>query len=292
MCGICGIVFRDPKKRVDKTVLRRMCDAIIHRGPDDDGQMVADSIGLGMRRLSIIDLATGQQPLSNEDRSVTIVFNGEIYNYLEIRKDLEKLGHRFRTASDTESIVHGYEAWGERVCEHLNGMFGFALWDHRDKKLFLARDRLGIKPLYYYQDGEKFLFGSEIKSILQHPNLRKTIDPVALNNFLTFEYIPSPRSIFKEIRKLEPGHWLIWKNGQLKTESYWQLIPEEKPWEENDAREKLACLLEDSVRLRLVSDVPLGAFLSGGIDSSILVSKKSDRNNYVTYLWYEMTSKP
>jgi asparagine synthase (glutamine-hydrolysing) len=253
-----------------------MCDTIIHRGPDDEGQMVADSAGLGMRRLSIIDLATGQQPLSNEDDSVTVVFNGEIYNYREIQNDLENLGHRFRTSSDTESIVHGYESWGERVCEHLNGMFGFALWDHRDKKLFLARDRLGIKPLYYYHDHEKILFGSEIKSILKYPKLTKTLDPLALNNYLTFEYIPSPRSIFKEIRKLEPGHWLIWKDGHIQTDAYWQLIPEERSWNENEAREKLAYLLNDSVRLRLVSDVPLGAFLSGGIDSSIVVSQMAE----------------
>jgi asparagine synthase (glutamine-hydrolysing) len=279
MCGICGIAFRDSKRPVERAVLKKMCDSMIHRGPDDDGQAVANSVGLGMRRLSIIDLSTGHQPLSNEDGTVMIVFNGEIYNYREIRRNLELLGHRFRTTSDTESIVHGYEAWGRGVCEHLNGMFAFALWDQRRRKLFLARDRLGIKPLYYYQDHEKFIFGSEIKAILQHPNLQKTIDPMALSNYLTFEYIPSPRSVFNEIRKLEPGHRLTWEAGRIQIEPYWLLEPKENPLEEINARERLAQLFEDSVRLRLVSDVPLGAFLSGGIDSSILVSQMAKLMN-------------
>ncbi len=273
MCGICGIAYNDPERSVNKSVLKRMCDSITHRGPDDEGQAIIHSVGLGMRRLSIIALSTGHQPLSNEDSTITIVFNGEIYNYREIRKDLEGLGHQFRTNSDTESIVHGYEEWGDGVCERLNGMFGFALWDQRQAKLFLARDRLGIKPLYYYQDNEKFIFGSEIKAILKFPGLQKTIDPMALNNFLSFEYIPSPRSIFKEIRKLESGHWMTWKRGRINSQSYWKLEPGENLWEEKDARERLVELLKDSVRLRLVSDVPLGAFLSGGIDSSILVSQ-------------------
>ncbi len=249
-----------------------MYNTLVHRGPDDEGEVVLENVGLGMRRLSIIDLSKGHQPLSNEDGTVWIVFNGEVYNYREIRANLESLGHRFKTTSDTESIVHGYEAWGEGVCERLNGMFGFALWDDREKRLLLARDRLGIKPVYYYQDDEKLVFGSEIKAILQCPEIRKSVDPVALNNYLTFEYIPSPRSIFKEIRKLEPGHWLSWQDGRIRIQPYWRLIPEERPWKEEEAKEKLSELLKDSVRLRLVSDVPLGAFLSGGIDSSIVVS--------------------
>jgi len=272
MCGICGIVYTDEARRPDVAVLKRMCGTLVHRGPDDEGQEVRGNAGLGMRRLSIIDLSTGHQPLSNEDGSVSIVFNGEIYNYRELRAELIKQGHRFKTSSDTESIVHGYEAWAEGVCERLNGMFGFALWDSRKKKLLLSRDRLGIKPLYYYQDNEKLVFGSEIKAILPCPKIQKTIDPVALDNFLTFEYIPSPRSIFREIRKLEPGHWLTWQHGKIQIRPFWALVLQEKPWNEGEARERLVELLKDSVRLRLVSDVPLGAFLSGGIDSSIVVS--------------------
>ncbi len=272
MCGICGVLYKDNQRRVESAVLKRMCDTIVHRGPDDEGYKVLGPAGLGMRRLSIIDLTTGHQPLSNEDQTVWIVLNGEIYNYKELRTDLEKLNHKFKTASDTESIVHGYEKWGEEVCRRLNGMFGFAIWDDRNKKLVLARDRLGIKPLYYYHDEEKIVFGSEIKAILQCSGIRKEIDPVALNNYLTFEYIPSPRSIFKGIRKLKPGHWLTWQDGKIKIQSYWKLIPERKEWKEKEAGERLLELLGSSVRLRLVSDVPLGAFLSGGIDSSIIVA--------------------
>ncbi len=272
MCGICGVIYKDNQRKSDPAVLKRMCDTIVHRGPDDEGYRVLGPAGLGMRRLSIIDLATGHQPLSNENETVWILLNGEIYNYKELRDDLEKLGHRFKTVSDTESIVHGYEVWGEEVCSRLNGMFGFAIWDEKNKKLVLARDRLGIKPLYYYCDEEKIVFGSEIKAILRCPGIKKSIDPVALNNYLTFEYIPSPRSIFKEIRKLEPGHWLTWQQGKIEIQPYWKLIPERKEWGEKEASERLLELLENSVKLRLVSDVPLGVFLSGGIDSSIVVA--------------------
>ncbi len=272
MCGICGILYEDKEKKVEKFALRQMCDSIVHRGPDDEGQVIFGPLGLGMRRLSIIDLTTGHQPLSNEDESIWIVFNGEIYNYRELRAELEKLGHRFRTMSDTESILHGYSAWGVSVLEKLNGMFGFAIWDVRKKKLLLARDRLGIKPLYYYRDEEKLVFGSEIKAILKYPGVRRNIDVKALNNFLTFEYIPAPRSIFQDIRKLEPGHWLSWQDGKIDIQSYWTLVPHVTAYDEVTAGERLTELLEDSVRLRLVSDVPLGAFLSGGIDSSIIVS--------------------
>ena len=273
MCGICGILYKDWQKEVKESTLKKMCDTLVHRGPDDEGWEVFGPIGLGMRRLSIIDLNTGHQPLSNEDGTVWIVFNGEIYNYRELRIELEKLGHRFKTTSDTESVIHGYEVWGEGVLEKLNGMFGFAIWDGRKRKLLLARDRLGIKPLYYYDDDdEKLVFGSEIKAIIKCPGVRRIIDITALNNYLTFEYIPAPRSIFQDIRKLEPGHWLTWQDGKIQIQPYWELVPQEKEYSEASARECLAELLEDSVRLRLVSDVPLGAFLSGGIDSSIIVS--------------------
>ncbi len=276
MCGVCGILYRDGIRAPEESILKEMCRTLVHRGPDDEGQVILDHVGLGMRRLSIIDLTGGHQPLSNEDGSIWIVFNGEIYNYRELRVELEQLGHTFRTESDTESILHGYESWGIRVCEKLNGMFGFALWDSQQKKLYLARDRLGIKPLYYYRDEEKLMFGSEIKTILQAPNIHRDIDLVALNNYLTFEYIPSPRSIFKHVRKLPPGHWLSWHADHIQIQPYWKLSPQVNSWDETEAQIRLFELLRDSVRLRLVSDVPLGAFLSGGIDSSIIVSLMAD----------------
>jgi asparagine synthase (glutamine-hydrolysing) len=273
MCGICGILYKDPDRHPDLSLVKAMCDTIVHRGPDAEGQKVLGQVGMGMRRLAIIDLKTGDQPLGNEDGTCWIVFNGEIYNFLELRKSLEGDGHHFRTNTDTESIVHGYETWNEDVCTHLNGMFGFALWDGRKKRLILARDRMGIKPLYYYEDSEKLVFGSEIKAILACPDIDRTIDTTALNNFLTFEYIPSPRSIFRRIRKLEPGHYLTWENGRKEIRPYWSLKPAEENWKEEEARERLEELVRDAVRLRLVSDVPLGAFLSGGIDSSIVVAQ-------------------
>lgn len=275
MCGICGIVYKDSNRSISAAVLDKMRDTITHRGPDDAGSMVLGKAGLAMRRLSIIDLSTGHQPLSNEDQSIWIVFNGEIYNYKTLRSELQKLGHTFRTQSDTETILHGYESWGESVCEKLNGMFCFAIWDSSQQKLLLARDRLGIKPLYYYLDEEKLAFGSEIKAILPCPNLKKELNYTALNDFLTFEYIPAPRSIFQDIYKLEPGHWLKVQNHRVHKESYWKLEPREDPIATNDARTKLKELLSDSVRMRLISDVPLGAFLSGGIDSSIMVALMS-----------------
>lgn len=272
MCGITGVVYLDGQRKPDQSMLKRMCDVIVHRGPDDDGQCIMDSAGLGMRRLSIIDLSTGNQPMFSSDRSIAIVFNGEIYNYRELRKELETQGVRFSTNSDTETILNGYQVWGESVCERLNGMFGFAIWDSRQQKLMLARDRLGIKPLYYYLDDEKLVFGSELKSILACQNIRKTVDVEALNNYLTFEYIPAPRSIFKEIRKLEPGHFLTLEKGPVRIKPYWIFQPTEQVWTEADASERLRELVRDAVKLRLVSDVPLGAFLSGGIDSSIIVA--------------------
>ncbi len=272
MCGICGLLYLDRERQPDSDALQRMRDTLAHRGPDDAGQTIQGPAGLAMRRLSIIDLDTGSQPISNEDENLWIVFNGEIYNFQFLRKELEALGHRFRTHSDTEVILHGYEAWGADVCRRLNGMFAIAIWDVRKQMLFLARDRLGIKPLYVYSDDEKIVFGSEIKAILACPDVRRDIDLTALNNFLTFEYIPAPRSIFRHIRKLEPGHWMTWQDGRVRSEAFWELIPHVKDWTFREARERLAELLEDAVRLRLISDVPLGAFLSGGLDSSIIVS--------------------
>jgi len=273
MCGIAGIVYRDKNRVVDQRALKRMCDVIVHRGPDDEGFYQSGSTGLGMRRLSIIDLNTGHQPIHNEDKTAWIVFNGEIYNFKEIRQELERKGHQFYTLTDTECILHAYEEYGPNCVHKLNGMFAFAIWDGRQELLFLARDRVGIKPLYYYLDGEKFIWGSELKSILQVEGVQKTLDLEALDHFLTFEYIPAPESIFKEIRKLPPGHFLILRDGQLTVQRYWQIPPQgSNSKSEEDHSQSLRELLQDSVRLRLISDVPLGAFLSGGIDSSTIVA--------------------
>ncbi len=275
MCGICGVTYFDRGRPVTEPLVRRMCDVIRHRGPDDQGQFVRGNVGLGMRRLSIIDLVTGRQPIANEDDSTWIVFNGEIYNHLELRRDLEKKGHRFKTKSDTEAILHAYEEYGEACPTKLNGMFAFAIWDGNKQRLFLARDRLGIKPLYYYHDGEKFAFGSELKSILQVPDVPREVSPEALDLFLTFEYIPAPLSIFKGIAKLPAGHALTLREGRVQTRAYWDLRFAEREVSEAEACEELRALLQDAVKIRLMSDVPLGAFLSGGIDSSSVVAMMS-----------------
>ena len=275
MCGICGVTYFDDERPVTERQIKRMCDVIRHRGPDDEGTRVRQNYGLGMRRLSIIDLVTGRQPISNEDGSVWIVFNGEIYNHLELRRELEKHGHVFRTRSDTEAIVHAYEEYGEDCPKKLNGMFGFAIWDERKRQLFLARDRLGIKPLYYYHDHEKFAFGSELKSILQVPDVPRQVDLEALDVYLTFEYIPAPYSIFKDIRKLPPGHTLTLRDGKARLASYWDLKFAEVARDENELCEQIREVLQDAVKIRLMSDVPLGAFLSGGIDSSSIVALMS-----------------
>ena len=281
MCGIAGILGVGAGYRIERSELRRMCDVIRHRGPDDDGYHVEGPVGLGMRRLSIIDIAGGHQPMSNEARTLWVVFNGEIYNFRELRAELEALGHRFQSHSDTEVIVHGYEQWGEECVKRLRGMFGIALWDAREHKLVLVRDWVGIKPLHWYLDDEKLVFGSEIKSILACRGVSREIDREALDRYLTYEYIPAPSSIFRRIRKLPPGHILVWKGGNATVRSYWEFPVESEPAgkdhidEEECARELLA-LLRESVRLQMVSDVPLGAFLSGGIDSSSIVALMSE----------------
>ena len=281
MCGIAGILGIGAGYRVDPAEVRRMCDVIRHRGPDDDGYHVEGCIGLGMRRLSIIDLAGGHQPMSNDEQTLWVVFNGEIYNFRELRAELEALGHRFQSHSDTEVIVHGYEQWGEECVRRLRGMFGIALWDAGEQKLLLARDGVGVKPLHWYADDQKLVFGSEIKSILACGGVSREIDREALDRFLTYEYILAPASIFRRIRKLPPGHLLIWQRGQVAVRSYWDfpVVPVQTGsgvgTEEEYARELLA-LLRESVRLQMVSDVPLGAFLSGGIDSSSVVALMSE----------------
>jgi asparagine synthase (glutamine-hydrolysing) len=274
MCGIAG--FIDPSSSPDsrRSLVHRMCDVIRHRGPDDEGVWVDedDGVALGMRRLSIIDLSTGHQPIHNEDETVWIVFNGEIYNFRELRLELEANGHRFYTNTDTEAIVHAYEQWGVSAIARLRGMFGLAIWDTRSKTLLLARDRAGIKPLHYAAIDGRLYFGSEIKSLLAAPDLPRDLDLAALDHYLSFLYTPRDGSIFRSIRKLPPGHLLTWQDGHANVEQYFEWPAEESfDGSEADAVRQLRDVLAGAVRSHLVSDVPLGAFLSGGIDSSLVV---------------------
>jgi len=272
VCGIAGIVRADGNA-VDRDLLTRMNEAIRHRGPDEDGFYFSDGAGLAMRRLSIIDLKTGQQPIHNRDQTAWIVFNGEIYNYRELRAELEKLGHHFYTDSDTEAIVHAYDEYGTDCPKHLRGMFAFAIWDTRTKSLFLARDRVGKKPLLYAEVNGQLIFGSEFSALLLHPDVSRDIDVEAIHYYLTFICVPAPLTAYRAIRKLEPGHWLLWKNGEIRIERYWQLDFSKKlKISEEEAGEQVVDLLREAVRVRLMSEVPLGAFLSGGIDSSAIVA--------------------
>jgi asparagine synthase (glutamine-hydrolysing) len=273
MCGICGIYNFDGRL-VDEEILRKMNHTLIHRGPDGEGYYIGKNIGLGHRRLSIIDLEGGKQPMGNEDGSIQVVFNGEIYNFLELKKDLEAKGYRFRTRSDTETIIYGYEEWGEDFVQKLRGMFAIALWDSRNRKLLLIRDRIGKKPLYYYLGKGRILFASEIKALLMDKSIPKKIDPSALDSYLSFGYVPSPLSIFKAIRKLPPAHIAVCKLGNFSVRQYWHLDMENEasPKPEEEVLEELRCLFDEAVHLRLISDVPLGAFLSGGVDSSGVVA--------------------
>jgi asparagine synthase (glutamine-hydrolysing) len=277
MCGICGIVQRDGP--INLRALQRMMAAIRHRGPDDEGFYVTPAegevaAGLGFRRLSIIDLVTGNQPIANEDGSVHVVFNGEIYNYRELRSGLESRGHRFATDSDTEVIVHLYEELGAQCVERLNGMFAIALWDAQRGELVLARDRFGKKPLYYTDLGASFLFGSELKSLLEHPSCPRELDFDGLSRYLALEYVPTPHSILAGIRKLPGGHVLRWRDGRISLEQFWdlELRPDQPPRSDEQYVDEFRELFQAAVRRRLVSDVPLGAFLSGGIDSSSVVA--------------------
>jgi asparagine synthase (glutamine-hydrolysing) len=280
MCGICGIFNHSSDAEVEAAEVRRMNEQIIHRGPDEDGFYLNGRVGMAMRRLSIIDLSGGQQPISNEDGTVWIVFNGEIYNYPDLKQDLERRGHRFKTRSDTEAIVHAYEEYGVDCPTRLNGMFAFAIWDARRQRLFLSRDRLGKKPLYYYKDNQRLVFGSELKSLLQAKNIPRTVSPSALDLFLTFEYIPAPHSIFADIFKLPAGHSLCIDAGgaagaKMEIRQYWDLHFHENGYHPQELERGLVDLLQDAVKIRLMSDVPLGAFLSGGIDSSCVVALMS-----------------
>jgi asparagine synthase (glutamine-hydrolysing) len=275
MCGICGVAGGDPADGRD--LVHRMCAAMVHRGPDDEGIVQLDGVALGMRRLSIIDVEGGHQPMHNEDSTVWVVQNGEIYNHIELRKLLGAAGHTFNTQSDTEVLVHGYEEWGQELVQRLNGMFAFAIHDRRRASVFLARDRIGIKPLHYAIDGDRLVFASELKALLRDPALRKGIDPAALDDYLAYEFVPSPGSIVRGIKKLEPGHTLTWSVAESthKLRRYWS---PQLNLDDADGRgieeecEKLRAVLRESVRKELISDVPLGVFLSGGIDSSAVAA--------------------
>jgi len=279
MCGIVGIVRNDGKP-VDEQLLARMNDAIRHRGPDEDGFYINGSVGLAMRRLAIIDLKSGQQPIHNEDRTSWIVFNGEIYNYLELREKLENLGHTFYTNSDTEAIVHAYDEFGVDCPKHLRGMFAFAIWNTSTQELFLARDRMGKKPLLYADVNGQLVFGSEFSALLLHPEVSRDINPEALDYYLAFMCIPAPLTAYRAIKKLEPAHWLRWRNGNIETGCYWQPdFTKKLDISEEEAGERTIEILRDAVKVRLMSEVPLGAFLSGGIDSSAVVALMSQESS-------------
>jgi len=280
MCGIVGIFDINNKSKIDQSILRRMNESQFHRGPDEGGIYVNDGIGLGHRRLSIIDLSNGKQPLFNEDHTVVVVYNGEIYNFNELRTILENNGHTFRTKSDTEVIVHAWEQWGENCVEHFRGMFAFAIWDSNKDYLFLARDRIGIKPLYYsLLSNGQLIFSSELKALITHPQFNKTLSPQAIDDYFSFGYIPDPKTIFKNAHKLSPGHTLLlYRHSKLPNpKCYWDIPFNEEAYStEKDICEDLIDLLKEAIDMRLISDVPIGAFLSGGIDSSAVVALMSN----------------
>lgn len=275
MCGICGINWRDPE------LVQKMSSVIAHRGPDQHGCWCDENVSLGHQRLSIIDLTEcGRQPMGNEDGTIQLAYNGEIYNFAEIREELAAKGHIFKSHSDTEVIIHGYEEWGFDVVHRFIGMFAFALWDANKKRLWIVRDRIGIKPLYYYFKDGRFLFGSEIKCILEDPGVARRVNHAALYAYLGFEFIPAPDTAFEDIHAMPAGHWGILENGQFRTEPYWDIpMPAEcPPHTEEEMIERIRFLIDDAVRQRLVSDVPLGAFLSGGLDSSTIVAMMRRHN--------------
>ncbi|PYR57328.1 MAG: asparagine synthase (glutamine-hydrolyzing), partial [Acidobacteria bacterium] len=276
MCGIAGIVAADRLHADERARLVAMRDVLAHRGPDESGIFHDDYAGLAHRRLSIVDLATGQQPLANEDETVWIVYNGEIYNHADVRPELEAAGHRYRTRSDTETIVHAYEEWGDRCVERFRGMFAFAIWDARRRRLLLARDRLGIKPLYWTVVDDRLLFGSEIKAILESGLVRREANERALPELLSTRYLSGAETLFKGIHRLLPGHLLVFERGEVTTKCWWDIpVGEDRGAEalsDRDAVGRFRDLLEESVRLRLMADVPLGMFLSGGLDSSAIAA--------------------
>lgn len=276
MCGIVGYLNlnKQPIEERDNH-LPRMCESITHRGPDEEGWKVIGPAAIGMTRLSIIDVSGGQQPIANEDNTIWIVFNGEIYNFQELQKLVQERGHKLRTKSDTETIVHLYEEFGIDCLKYLEGMFAFAIWDSKKERLFIARDRMGEKPLHWGVFDGKLIFGSELKSILTHPSSRKELDDLAMQKYLSLEYVPAPHSMFKGISKLPPAHFMVVEDGQIKTERYWLPSTETVDISEEEAVKKLIELLGRSIELRLISEVPLGVFLSGGIDSSAIAALAS-----------------
>ncbi len=279
VCGIVGIYHYRTDQPINEAVLRRMTGALVHRGPDDEGFHVAGKIGLGHRRLSIIDVAGGHQPVFNEDGSIAVILNGEIYNYRELAKLVEARGHRLRTQSDTETIAHLYEEFGEACVEHLRGMFAFALWDAREQKLLLARDRAGKKPLYFADIGGALIFGSELKALLEHPAMPREVDPQAVADYFSYQFIPAPKTIYRQARKLRAGHCLIVTQNGATERQYWDLNfsqPEQRT--QAEWSEALLAEFRSSVESRLISEVPLGAFLSSGVDSSAVVAMMSRIN--------------
>jgi asparagine synthase (glutamine-hydrolysing) len=279
MCGICGQFNFARNEPVEPATIRRMTGTIVHRGPDDEGYFISGPVGLGFRRLSIIDLAGGHQPMSDAEETVWVIFNGEIYNFKELRAELDERGHRFCTNSDTEVIVHGYKEWGTEVFNHLNGMFGLSIWDVNKKRLVVARDAMGIKMIYYKIDNGQLTFGSEIRPILAAENSKPVVDPVALNLFLRFRYTPSPLTIFNGIRKLAPGTMLVVEDGTHREERWYDYRP--KPFssqkDEEDATQELLKLYRAAVRRHLLSDVPVGILLSGGLDSGLLLALMNEQ---------------
>ena len=276
MCGIVGIFDIREKREINRDLLSRMNESQYHRGPDEGGLHIEAGLGFGHRRLSIIDLTSGQQPMVSRDKNAILTFNGEIYNFLELRKELEDLGFTFQTHCDTEVILYGWQAWGESCVDRLRGMFAFAVWDRDQQTLFLARDRLGVKPLYYAELANgQFIFGSELKSLKEHPELPKTLDPTAIEDYFGFGYIPDPKTIYKNVYKLEPGYCLTIKRGNktYQPRQYWDVkFAPRPPQDERATGEELIERLREAVKIRMVADVPLGAFLSGGVDSSAVVA--------------------
>ena len=285
MCGICGKISLSSNARIDEDLVRKMCSVLEHRGPDDEGiylSMDKVSVGLGHRRLSVIDISSaGHQPMSNEDGTVRVVMNGEIYNFIELKERLAEIGHIFKSHTDTEVILHLYEEKGVDCLNDLRGPFAFAIWDERKKRLFIARDRIGKKPLYYIYRDQTLIFASEIKAIIQDPEVLVEVNRSAVTDYLTYGYVPTPESMFKGIMKLPPAHFMIYEKGNIKIERYWELDFSKKvKLSESEYCSRIMDLLEEAVRIRMTSDVPLGAFLSGGIDSSAIVymmSKSSSR---------------
>jgi len=278
MCGIVGIFDRNGSP-IDRELLNRMTGVIRHRGPDGEGCFTAPGVGISMRRLSIIDLEGGSQPLSNEDGSLQLVFNGEIYNYIELREELLRHGHEFKTQSDTEVIVHAYEQWGRDCVDRFNGMFAFALWDAHKRELFLARDHLGIKPLYYVELGDRVLFASEIKSILEDRLCPREVDLKSLGQLFSLRYVPSPDTLFKGIKKLPAGHRMTLGASGVRIERFWKWKPVlGQSTDEGALIEKYQTLLEDAVRIQMRSDVPVGLFLSSGVDSTAILALMSQHS--------------